>query len=211
MEKKYVITSLLTLVFAALLSASSFAQVRITQVVPSTETVTIHNYGGSTVNISSFQLCTLFNYDLLSNMTLVNGSLNLTSGADVTITSSVLLRDLDADLGLYNSSSFTSPTAMQDFLQWGDAGNGRESVAVSKGIWTAGEFISAPAPYAYTGNGTSENGKSFWGTVLGIDDFETPLLASTLDYTVPFAGSWESREDMVNGIGNVAIACCSFY
>ena len=34
---------------------------------------------------------------------------------------------------------------MQDFIQWGGAGIGRESVAVAKGIWTAGTFFPVPA------------------------------------------------------------------
>ena len=38
--------------------------------------------------------------------------------------------DNASDLGLYNSSAFSSTTAMEDFVQWGAGGQGRESVAV---------------------------------------------------------------------------------
>ena len=48
-------------------------------------------------------------------------------------------------------------------MQWGSAGHQRESVAVAKGIWTAGTFVDLAAPFAYSGSGT-ENGAEQWIT-----------------------------------------------
>ena len=50
---------------------------------------------------------------------------------------------------------------MNDFVQWGSGGHGREFVAVSKGIWGFGDFVSGPSPYRYIGDGTQE-GVGFW-------------------------------------------------
>jgi len=146
------------------------AQVRIVEVDPATERVKLHNYGSTTVNVSNYWFCTLFLYGQLNGMTVLSGSLNLAPGADVEVTSNVALDNTAADLGLYSSASFASSTAMQDFTQWGSGGNGRENVAVNKGIWTAGTFINLPAPYEYTGNG-AQNGVSFWDTLLSVQDF----------------------------------------
>ena len=65
-----------------------------------------------------------------------------------------------ADLGLYETNTFGSASAMQDFVQWGSGGNGRESVAVGKGIWTAGDFIlTAPEGHsiAFDGQGRTSS------------------------------------------------------
>ena len=43
----------------------------------------------------------------------------------------------------------------------GGGGLGRESVAVTKGIWGMGDFLDGPAPYDYIGDGT-QNGVKFW-------------------------------------------------
>ena len=170
MKKLYILKFIFTLLFVGMFLFQTNAQIRIVQVDPATDTVTIHNYGGSPVDISSYWFCSLFSYIQLDDAGLtVTGSLNLNATTDVTI-SGFGLNNSNADLGLYNTNSFTSTTAMQDFTQWGSSPNGRESVAVSKGIWSAGDFITAPAPYEYFGNG-AETGLSFWRTVLGIENF----------------------------------------
>ena len=84
----------------------------------------------------------------------------------------------EADLGLYLASgSFGATSAMVDFTQWGSGGHGRESVAVSKGIWTAGDFVDGNEPYTYNGDGT-QNGVSFWEGVTPPNSIPTDI---TLD------------------------------
>lgn len=61
------------------------------------------------------------------------GSLNLGTG-DYVVLSGFGLNDTSADLGLYNTNSFANAAAMEDFVQYGGSGIGRESVAASKGI-----------------------------------------------------------------------------
>jgi hypothetical protein len=172
MKKKYIFKFIATLSFILCLHLQTTAQVRIVEVDPATERVKLHNYGGSTVDVSNYWFCSLFVYGQLNGMTIISGALNLAPNANVELTSSVALNNTAADLGLYNTNSFGSSTAMQDFTQWGSGGNGRENVAVNKGIWVAGTFISVPAPYEYTGNG-GQNGSQFWDTLLGIEEFSS--------------------------------------
>lgn len=46
-------------------------------------------------------------------------------------------------IGLYrNNSGFGDAANLVDFVQWGSAGSARENVAVTAGIWIAGEFVA---------------------------------------------------------------------
>ena len=72
MIKNYISKFVLSLLFMAFIFVQSNAQIRIVEVDPNTEAVTIHNFGGSTIDISSYQLCSLFSYGPLSGMTIVN-------------------------------------------------------------------------------------------------------------------------------------------
>ncbi|MCK7590101.1 T9SS type A sorting domain-containing protein [Subsaxibacter sp. CAU 1640] len=171
MKNNYTHKLFLTLLLSAFSFMAMQSQVRLQQVDPATGAVTLHNYGASTVNVGTYWLCNFPSYDQLSSLTVTSGSLNLAAGAEVTVTSSIGLQVADSELGLYNSSSFGSSTAMQDYLQWGSAGHQREVVAVNKGIWTAGTFVSATPPLAYTGNG-SQNGAQFWDAALSVGEFE---------------------------------------
>ena len=173
MTKKYVLKTVFTLLFMAFLGHQIHAQqFRLLVVDPTADTVTIKNFGTTTENVGNYRLCSLFTYRTLSSQTtLVSGSFNLAPDAEVTVSSSGFLNDSGADLGLYlPSGSFGSAANMVDFTQWGSAGNGRESVAVSAGLWTAGTFINVAAPYEF--NGTSgDSGVNFWGTLLSVNDF----------------------------------------
>ena len=171
MKNNYTFKLLLTFILTVSMLTLSNAQIRLKIVNPSTGAVTIHNYGSSTVNIGTYWLCNFPSYDQLNTLTVTQGSLNLAAGAEVTVISTVNLTVADSELGLYNSSTFGSSTAMQDYLQWGSAGHQREVVAVNKGIWVAGTFVSAAAPFEYIGNG-AQNGATFWDTFLSVEDYE---------------------------------------
>ena len=141
------------------------ANVRIVKVYPNEDKYSFKNFGDAAVDISSYRLCSKFTYTAnLSGLTLEDGSLNLAPDQTVTL-SGFAIDDDEADLGLYiaitNNADFAVADNMVDFVQWGSAGNGRESVAVTKGIWTAGDFIDQVGPFSYNGDGT-ENGVSFW-------------------------------------------------
>lgn len=176
MKTNYIIKSIFTLLFTAFLSHQSSAQFRIVEVNPEADTVTIKSFETSTLDIGSYRLCSLFGYRTLSSeTTVVSGSLNLAPNEEVTLSVPGFLNNTAADLGLYlPTGSFGSSASMIDFTQWGSGNNGRESVAVTKGIWTAGTFVSADPPYEYIGNGV-QNGFQFWDTLLGLDSFNGSL------------------------------------
>ena len=176
------------------LIASANAQIRIIEVVPSTNAITIKNFGFSTVDVSNYRLCSRIRYtsNLSTGITINSGSLNLAAGAEVEINAragaSSTWQGLQsaADLGLYlPSGAFSSSSAMVDFTQWGSGGHGRESVAAAKGIWTPGEFISGNEPYTYLGNG-SQNGANFWtGAIPNNDPFGLSITSDAIDENQP--------------------------
>jgi len=179
MKKIYIAKTIFTLVIFTFISLKTYAQVRIVQVDPTTNVVTIHNYGGTTVDISSYWFCQFPSYVKVSLMAApITGSTMLTSGADVTITSSVNFGVANGEFGLYNNiitnADFGNASKILDYLEWGTSGHTRESVAIAAGIWTIGTTITASAPYQYTGDG-SQNGVGFWSTVLGIEDFKNKV------------------------------------
>ena len=171
--KKSIFTSVLFAIFICY--TSLYSQIRIIKVDPFTDEVTIQNFGGSMVNISSYHFCTQRTYAALNIATIINGSLNLGAGADVTLIVNTAsgLSTVSSDLSIYHTPSFGVATNMVDFMQYGASFPGlagRENEAVSQGLWAAGTFIGGePSVYFYNGNGT-ENGVGQWGTTLGLND-----------------------------------------
>ncbi len=142
--------------------------IRLLCVNPTTDQVIIKNFGPNTRDISTLRLCSKFSYtntNIATDMNIVNGSLILAPG-DSVVLDGFSLDDLSADLGLYTpDGGFADTIAMLDFTQWGSGGNGRESVAVAKGIWGIGDFMVYGPNYCYSGDGLSEYGLIFWEQV----------------------------------------------
>lgn len=111
------------------------AQVRITEVTISTRTVELTNFGLTAVDMATWKFCHKFTYPTVGG--------TIAPGASRQF--SVTFNQTASDLCLYKSSQFGSASDMEDFIQWGAGGNGRESVAVSKGVWTTGLFFPVPA------------------------------------------------------------------
>lgn len=164
--------SLLIMLFGIIFNING--QIRFTEVNTSTESITIKNFGNSSVDISTYQLCVYPSYGALDPMT--TNSLSLAAGASVTFTSTINLPGANGELGLYISSPFGTASNMRDYIQWGSSPHQRESVAnaTSPKIWEAGTFISPSAtiPYQYTGDGSSlQNGVAYWDPTLSSEDF----------------------------------------
>ncbi len=142
--KKIVTYLFLVLAIPAVLSA----QVKINEVLYATSgaQIELKNFGATSVDVSNWWLCALFRYTQISGMTVISGSLNIPAGGILALSGgSITLSSTASDLGLYTSNDFASSAAMEHFVQWGSAGQGRESVAVSKEIWTAGDFMPTVA------------------------------------------------------------------
>ncbi len=139
--------------------------VKITSVNPVTGEVVIENFGSVDIDVSGYRLCARFQYTANLTSVLTSGDLILSGGESATMTWT--LNATSSDLGLYlPTGGFGIAANMLDFTQWGASGIGRESVAVTKGIWTAGDFIDMSTawnpPYTYTGTFCSETGVNFW-------------------------------------------------
>ncbi|MEO1413631.1 MAG: T9SS type A sorting domain-containing protein [Bacteroidota bacterium] len=147
------------------------AQVRILSLDTGTETVTLKNFGGSPVDLSSYNFCLgPGNYNQLNNYTNITGSLYLTPNSTVAfdLTSSggnvQALPDTNGGLALFINPVFgsNSPNDLGDYVQWGASNQPRVNQAVLACRWdNANNFVTGAAPFTYTGNAT-DFGSTFW-------------------------------------------------
>ncbi|MFQ5677250.1 MAG: FlgD immunoglobulin-like domain containing protein [bacterium] len=158
-----------------LLPGFSTAQVRINEVLynPTTgsDQIELKNFGSSAVDVSSWWFCARFIYNQISSLTVESGSLNIPPGGFLVL-SGKALNDTGSDLALYITNVFSDENNMRDFVEWGSASNGRETEAVRKGIWSAGEFVTGVAQghsIEYDGMGS---GAGAW------NDASTPTLGA---------------------------------
>ena len=168
MKNNYTLKTLLSIILVFAFYTQIDAQIRIVRLDPATNTVALKNFGSTTEPIGSLWFCNFPDYALVSSMT---STANLAAGASVTFTSTINFDVADGEFGLYTVSSFSNPTFMIDYMQWGTAGHTREGVANSAGVWTTGTFITVAPPYEFNGNGTNF-GVNFWQTSLSINDIE---------------------------------------
>lgn len=186
---------------------------RITAVDVDAKQITLTNYGTCAIDLSQYQLCSEFFCALVSTLSVQTGSINLSAGSAVVLQWNAWAPAADgADLSLYlPSPTYTNPDDMVDFVQWASSPNGRESVAVAKGIWGFGTFVDNISPYTYIGNGTSDYGVEFWeGTIppCSIDAVfngsQTACDPTTNTYTQNVAVSFSNGPStgflMVNGV-----------
>ncbi len=103
-----------------------------------TDWVELRNGGTTTVDLSSWWICSRFSYRQLSTLPLLAGAdLILAPGEILAVGTGIDLDANSADFGLYTSSTFSSAAAMVDFVQWGSgSGIGRSQVAATAGLWS---------------------------------------------------------------------------
>ena len=188
-----VVLGALLLIDGSLVSQAN-AQVVFTEVDYHNDRIEIVNMGTSAEDISNWQLCSRFSYAEISTVTIDEGSTNLEPGG-VIVLSGFALNDVSADLGLYheinNFGDFANASFMEDFVQWGDSGIGRESVAATKGIWNAGDSVPVVAnghSIEFDGVGTSVGGWSDQATpnfgTFGEEAFVPSVVINEVDYRV---------------------------
>ncbi|MEM9000793.1 MAG: hypothetical protein AAGB24_11065, partial [Bacteroidota bacterium] len=128
--------------------------------------IELYNNGNLTVNLASYWMCfgpgQYFRVGDPAMTTIVSGDMNLAPGEFLVITPTVLEAPDDAGgLGLYaNNNGFGDAENIRSFVQWGNSGNVRESVAVAAGIWNAGGYVPNVAPgssIAYDGEGNTSD------------------------------------------------------
>ena len=134
------------LMFAVL---PSQAQIRINEVSHgtvdyqgSTNWVELYNAGSEAVDVSDHFLCDIPAYPRISSLTVLSGSMTIPADGYLVL-SWANIDGEDAEVGLYASTttSFGDANSMLDYMQYGVAGHGRETTAVTAGVWAAGEFV----------------------------------------------------------------------
>lgn len=129
--------------------------------------IELKNTGTAIGDIGGWWFCYRFDYfDIPAGVSIEPGAFLVihlgatgdNTATDVNIQFASALNTNSSDLSLYLDGNFTSPSSMIDFVQWGDGGNGRESVAVTAGMWREGDFvpdIQEGHSIAYDGSGNT--------------------------------------------------------
>jgi len=137
-------------------SGNAFGQgIRITEIDLANDIVEITNDGGGDVDLSTWWLCNRVNgspfYATLDSSTSINAASFEADGSaadQILSVGDVLVLDVSAgflpdnvgEFAFYNTNSFGSSAAIEDYVAWGAAGI-RDSVGQGAGIWTDGDFI----------------------------------------------------------------------
>lgn len=140
------------------------AQVRIIKVDTEFEWVYLKNFGTIAQDMTVWELCNFPLYETIGGSNFILGDATIDPGETVIIGWSPASGN-SGELGLYNFADFNNELAMEDYMEWGEGGHFRESVAVSKGIWGAGDFTPNGQPYCFTG-GFGDFGVAFWSSTI---------------------------------------------
>ncbi len=177
-----------------LVLTTSIAQVVISEVYAN-NTFTLQNNGNSSADLSSYWICDFPSYERLSSLTVECGSLNLGAGASVTL-SGFSISNSEGELGLYTTNSFGNSNAIRAYVDWGSSTGGRAGVAVSAGIWTQGDQVSAfgnSESLQFDGEGNSVGDWSINANPV-ICPAEMPTApANTARYRVTFDAFWSAQ------------------
>lgn len=140
--------------------------VRILAVDPDNQQFTLKNFGQCSLNTINYILSSGALGQPISSMSIVSGSNFLTAGAEVTIQWNAWSPDPNGDdLALVlPGGDISDPADFVDYVQWLDSGNSSEALAVSAGIWGAGDFVFDVAPFDFLG-GAGDYGVEFWDNI----------------------------------------------
>lgn len=97
--------------------------------------IVIRNDGDEPYDLTGHYLCNRPNYSQVPAETIASGGTIEVSAASLGVTSG------NGELGVYTSNSFGSADAIVRYVQWGSDSHGRTSVAVSAGVWAAGDWV----------------------------------------------------------------------
>ena len=143
---------LATVLLLSVLGSTAYGSLVISEIDVIGNKVELVNIGTNAINISSWQWCNRLNgspfYTGVSSSSTIDTNLSTATSFNVGIgeilvvgITAGLLPNGSGELGLYNSGSFGSSSAIEDYVAWGADGI-RDSVADAAGIWVSGTFIT---------------------------------------------------------------------
>ena len=181
--------------------------------------VEIVNTGASSVDMAGYQWCNFWTgsprYTGVAAAQIVASestvtTLVLPAGAVVTFgLASTKITDLQGELGLYINGSFGTSSSMVDYVAWGAAAAGRDSVAAAKGIWADNSFVTVTAADITAGRsiqlGAGLAGNTFTdysvaASTIGVNQV-TPLPVVTTGSASAVAASTATVSGTVNAKG----------
>ncbi|MEM6687833.1 MAG: PEP-CTERM sorting domain-containing protein [Planctomycetota bacterium] len=179
--------ALLVGLMAILSPGTSRGGIVITEVDLANNLIELTNDGIMNVDISTWWLCNRVNgspfYATVSSATSINGSSFEASGAadlilengDVLVLNvdAGLLPDANGEFAFYNTNSFGSTSAIEDYILWGNPGI-RDIVADNAGLWIDNESIDV------SGIGAGETIQLLSGT--GVQASEYGIAPATLGF-----------------------------
>lgn len=122
--------------------------------------VELKNLGSSPVDVSSWWLCTFPLYNQISSLTIVSGSTTIPPNGLLVISGHTM--GADEELGLYTTNSFSSSSAIVDYVEWESTPHQRSSVAVTAGVWLSGQFLPAtPSGSSIEFDGSGDNSTDY--------------------------------------------------
>ena len=196
---------LLLALTALVLYTVGYSQVRLVNINPESEQVTIKNFGINTVDISGYQFCLgPGQYNAVNDYSSIDGDLllseneevvfNLTSGGE-NVTN---LPNAQGGLGLFSSRNFGSnnPSDLLDYVQWGAGNQARVSQAVTANRWDgANSFVFGEAPFNYIG-GANDVGAEFWEDAPTGEAIVRLIIVDPLTETVTLKNFGTASEDI---------------
>ncbi|MCB0761038.1 MAG: hypothetical protein KDC12_05895 [Flavobacteriales bacterium] len=155
---------LLTTLFSIAVLAIQAQDVRITKIDLEYSMVTITNIGTGMINVDTYWLCNFPVYRQIQAADLVVGNTILNTGESIVVYFNALTGS-DGECGLYTTNTFANSLAMVDYMEWGNAGHTRESVAVGAGVWNTGDFVPGVESFEFIGS-SGDHGAAFWTSVI---------------------------------------------
>ena len=167
---------IILIILLAVFTFNADAVLRVKNIDQTLGQITVQNYASIAYSYDLFVIAVGVQYYVLSAI-LISGTLTgMTPGATAVIGLTIPPGFAAGEsISIWYPGSLPSnatPINLVDFLQYGSAGNAYESVAVTAGTWTLGDFISVPFPINFNG-GISDYGINFYGTFVGIDNPNT--------------------------------------
>ena len=150
-----ILSFLVCLSVIVVLSCSLHAEITLNEIDLANNKVEVTNTGGSSIDISTWWYCNRVNgspfYQQLGSSLTIDTALS-SEGVGASLTSvdpgeilvldvpSTALPDVNGEFSFYNTNSFGSSAAIEDYVLWGANGI-RDIVAQNAGIWTDNDFI----------------------------------------------------------------------